>query len=416
VNPQEYNELQTPIAATGPLTKKRDRSSVEKESLRDPISSTEKRPLHVTLNYAQIVLFSLSAYLLLRFFDHITKALLLFLTAFLIAVVLNAPVRWLEKRGVRRSVSAAGVALIVLGALGTAVYLAGPPLANQAAELVQEAPERADRLRKQADRFSEQYPQLRRFLNSDVLKPETVLTQAQKLLPRLGKYTLGLLGGVGAGFFVFVIALYTLGAPHALIRGAIAAVPPDYRRSATRSLTRIVGQLEVWASATLLLMVIVGVLSGIGLWLLKVPNAILFGVLAGIGEGIPTIGPILSAIPPVAVALADDPMKALWVALLFLGIQQVENNLLVPFIMGSRLKLHPVSILFFVLALGSILGLAGALLAVPTAIMTKVLWEEFYLRRRQPRSAALQRAAEQILRAGARPTPGRIRPKSSDHG
>jgi predicted PurR-regulated permease PerM len=403
VNPREYNELETPIVSTGRHAERSASPQAVQASLPAAIGSTEVRPLRVSLNYSQIVLFSLSAFLLLRFFDHITKALLLFTTAFLIAVVLNAPVRWLENRGVRRSVSAAGVALIVLGGLGTAAYLAGPPLANEAAQLIQKAPERTERLRKQADRFAAQYPQLRGLINSDALQSENVLTRAQKLLPQLGRYTLSLLGAMGAGFFVFVIALYTLGAPHALIRGVIAAVPPDYRRPAARSLTRIVGQLEVWASATLLLMLIVGVISGIGLWLLKVPNAVLFGVLAAIGEGIPTIGPILSAIPPIAVSLADDPSKALWVAVLFLGIQQVENNLLVPFIMGSRLKLHPVSILFFVLALGSLIGLAGALLAVPAAIITKVIWEEFYLRRRQPRPAILERAAEQVLRAGGRP-------------
>jgi predicted PurR-regulated permease PerM len=94
---------------------------------------------------------------------------------------------------------------------------------------------------------------------------------------------------------------------------------------------------------------------------------------------------------------------------LFLGIQQAENNLLVPLILGTRLKLHPVSILFFVIALGSVLGLAGALFAVPSAIVTKVLWEEFYLRHRQPRAAALDRAADQILCAGTR-TPRRRPP------
>ncbi len=403
MTPEEYNELETPIVTAGHRIRRRAVPPALKKPQPASMDSTDIGPLRVSLNYSQIVLFSLSAYLLLRFFDHITKALLLFLTAFLIAVVLNAPVRWLENRGVRRSVSSAGVALIVLGSLGAATYLVGPPLANQAAQLIQEAPERTERLRKQADRLSVRYPALGRFMDTDTLQTEKVIGQAQKLLPRLGKYTLSLLGAVGAGFFVFVISLYTLGAPHALIQGAIAAVPPDFRRPAARSLTRIVGQLEVWASATLLLMFIVGILSGIGLWLLKVPNFVLFGVLAAIGEGIPTIGPILSAIPPVAVSLADDPTKALWVAVLFLGIQQVENNILVPFIMGSRLKLHPVSILFFVLALGSLIGLAGALLAVPTAIITKVIWEEFYLRRRQPRPAILERAANQVLRAGRRP-------------
>ncbi|MBC8104661.1 MAG: AI-2E family transporter [Cytophagales bacterium] len=357
----------------------------------------------MALNYPQIVLFVLAAYLLLQFFDQIAKALLLFLAAFLIAVVLNAPVRWLENRGVRRSVSAAGVALLVLGGIGAAAYLAGPPLAEEAAQLVQEAPDRVDRLRAQTDRFATQYPALRSLLNSDALESENILKQVQGLLPRLGRYTLGFLGAFASGFFVFVIALYTLGSPHSLLRGVIAAVPPGYRRPATRALTRIVGQLEAWASATLLLMVIVGTLSGIGLWLLKVPNAVLFGVLAGIGEGIPTIGPILSAIPPIVVSLADDPTKALWVAVLFLVIQQVENNVLVPLIMGRSLKLHPVSILFFVLALSAVLGLAGALLAVPSAIITKVAWEEFYLRGRRPSAGVLTQAAEQILRAGSRP-------------
>ncbi|MES2462017.1 MAG: AI-2E family transporter [Armatimonadota bacterium] len=403
MNPKEYENLETPIAPSGVTGGPNASRQTGAALLPAPSSNTEVRSLRVSLNYSQIVLFSLLAYLLLNFFDHITKALLLFLTAFLIAVVLNAPVRWLENRGVRRSVSAAGVALIVLGGLGAALYLVGPPLANEAAQLVQDAPKRADRLRQQADQFAVRYPQLRGVINSEAMQSESVLAQAQKLLPQVGRFTLGLLGSLASGFFVFVIALYTLGAPHVLLKGVIAAVPPGYRRPATRSLTRIVGQLEAWASATLLLMLIVGVLSGVGLWLLKVPNAILFGVIAGIGEGIPTIGPILSAIPPIAVSLADDPQKALWVAVLFLGIQQVENNVLVPFIMGSRLKLHPVSILFFVLALGSVLGLAGALLAVPTAIVTKVMWEEFYLRRRQPKDSALERAANQILRAGGRP-------------
>jgi predicted PurR-regulated permease PerM len=252
------------------------------------------------------------------------------------------------------------------------------------------------------------YPALRALAQeSGPLTTEWLTARARQMLPRVGRFTLGLFGVLATGFFLLVIALYTLGAPRPLVRGFLSAVPPAYRSEAAHALTRILGQLEAWALATLLLMLIVGVVSGLGMWALGVPNPLLFGVIAGFGEAIPTIGPLLSAVPPMLVSLGtDEPARALWVAALFLLVQQLENNLLVPFIMGRALKLHPVSILFFVLALGAFVGVLGAILAVPTAIIVKVIYEEFYEKKRAPKGAALDEAADKILRAGARP--GRI--------
>ena len=112
--------------------------------------------------------------------------------------------------------------------------------------------------------------------------------------------------------------------------------------------------------------------------------------------------PILSAVPPFAVAVADDPAKGAKVLALFLVVQQLENNILVPWIMSRNLNLHPVSILFLVVALGSLLGVAGALLAVPTAIVVKICFEEFYLKKRAPHDDVLDAAADAVIRAGAR--------------
>ncbi len=380
------NDLETPV------------SSRPAEKGVDPTAT----PVRV-VNYSRIILFAAGLYLAIAFIDAIARALLLFLSAFLIAIVLNAPVRWLENRGVKRGVSAAGVALIVLGGLVTAGFVAGPPLAQEVTDLVQDAPERWDTLRGRLDALAERYPVLGGVLKGEALGAENLAQRAQALLPRIGRYTLGFFGSLAAGFFVLVIALYTLGSPKPLVRGFLSAVPPNYRTEATHALTRIVGQLESWALATLLLMLIIGVVSGLGLWAIGVPNALLFGIIAGLGEAIPTIGPILSALPPMAVALADEPVKALWVAGLFLVVQQLENNVLVPMIMARNLNLHPVSILFFVLALGAFVGVLGAILAVPAAIIVKVFFEEFYARKSAPRQEALDEAADQILRAGSRP-------------
>jgi len=123
------------------------------------------------------------------------------------------------------------------------------------------------------------------------------------------------------------------------------------------------------------------VMSGLGLWALGVKNALLFAIIAGIGESIPTIGPILSAIPPFLVVFADDPAKAMWILILFFFIQQLENNLLVPRIMASQLRLHPVSVLFCVIAMGALLGPLGILLATPICALVKVVYSEVYAAR-----------------------------------
>jgi putative permease len=140
-------------------------------------------------------------------------------------------------------------------------------------------------------------------------------------------------------------------------------------------------QIQAWARATFWLMLIVGVISGLGLWAIGVPNPLLFGIIAGLGEAIPVIGPIISCVPPLLVMLASDPIKALWVVVLFVVVQQVEGNLLVPRIMATAMKLHPVPVLFCVVIMGSLTGPIGLLLAIPLLAIIKIVYEETYLRR-----------------------------------
>jgi predicted PurR-regulated permease PerM len=198
----------------------------------------------------------------------------------------------------------------------------------------------------------------------------------KRLAAQIGRFSLGVLGGLLTGVIVLVTALYTVLDPKPLVRGVVMAAPVKYRRLALRIVVGVSEQVQAWARATLWLMVIVGVACGLGLWAIGVRSALLFGILAGVGEAIPTIGPILTAIPPALVAFADEPTKALWVLGLFLAVQQLEQHLLVPRIMAAALRLHPVSVLFFVVALGGLLGPLGVLLATPLCAAVKVAYRE----------------------------------------
>jgi len=150
-------------------------------------------------------------------------------------------------------------------------------------------------------------------------------------------------------------------------------------------LHRIERSLASYVRGQLLLSLIIGTSAGLGMWLLGtlgwVPGAdkyaALFGAWVAITELIPYIGPWLGAIPPFIYALVVHPVSAIWVGLLFLGIHQLEGHVVVPNVMGSALRLHPLLVIFGLLAGGEIYGLPGALVALPLLAAGRAIWEFF---------------------------------------
>ncbi|PKM68652.1 MAG: hypothetical protein CVU95_03360 [Firmicutes bacterium HGW-Firmicutes-2] len=128
----------------------------------------------------------------------------------------------------------------------------------------------------------------------------------------------------------------------------------------------------------LLVAIIIGTLSSITLMILGVEYWLVLGLLAGIGDLIPYIGPFLGALPAVFITLSSDPWKTLWVIAAFIVIQQIEGNLISPKIVGHSVGLHPVAIIFVLLLGGSLWGLIGLLVAVPLAGIFKVIIESIY--------------------------------------
>jgi predicted PurR-regulated permease PerM len=143
--------------------------------------------------------------------------------------------------------------------------------------------------------------------------------------------------------------------------------------------------LASYVKGQLLLSLIIGASSGIGVWILGITGALphggkyalLFGAWAGVTELIPYVGPWLGALPPVLYALVTHPISALWVALLYLGIQQLEGHLVVPNVMGRTLRLHPLLVIFGLLAGAEIYGFPGILVALPLLSALRAVWEFF---------------------------------------
>jgi predicted PurR-regulated permease PerM len=134
-----------------------------------------------------------------------------------------------------------------------------------------------------------------------------------------------------------------------------------------------------------LLSLIIGVSAGLGIWILGATGllpgadayALLFGGWVAFTEVLPYLGPWLGAIPPVIYALVVHPFSVIWVVLLFLGIHQIEGHVVVPKVMGSVLRLHPLLVIFGLLAGANVDGLIGALLALPILAVARAAWEFF---------------------------------------
>jgi predicted PurR-regulated permease PerM len=186
----------------------------------------------------------------------------------------------------------------------------------------------------------------------------------------------GLVGGVFGLVTILILAFYFLVDAERIVHSLVRLFPLNERPRVEDASRRVVVKVSAWLGGQLLLAMIIGTTAAIGLFLLGVPYFYVLALLAGIGEMIPVVGPVLSAIPAVAVALTVSPALALGVAIFFFAQQQFENHVLVPKVMERQVGVSASVVIIALLIGGSLLGIVGAILAVPTAAILQVVFEE----------------------------------------
>jgi predicted PurR-regulated permease PerM len=183
-------------------------------------------------------------------------------------------------------------------------------------------------------------------------------------------------GGVFGVVTILILTFYMLVESDTIFRRFVRLFPIDQRLRIATVSSDITVKVSAWLGGQLLLGAIIGTTATLGLWLLGMPYFFVLGFIAGIGELIPMVGPILSAIPALMVALTVSPSMALAVGVFFLVQQQFENHLLVPKLMERQVGVSAVTVIIALLIGGSLLGIVGALLAVPTAAVLQVILDE----------------------------------------
>ena len=323
-----------------------------------------------------LLAFAVSLYILWQ----IRQILLLIFAAVVFAVVLNRVVRSLQERGVKRGIAIAITVFSLLAILVGLFAVIGPSFATQLEQLVSIVPSLLQRLRNWLDSLQTWVPA--QFLD---------LRNLGNLIPRLQPLVTRLLGNAYTWFsdflaiilnvlLVLILTIMLLANPTPYRRGFILLFPAFYRRRASEILSKCETDLVGWMTATLIQMAAIATVSFIGLLILHVPLALANALLAGLLEFIPNVGPILSVIPPMAVAVLVDPWKAVAVLVLYLLIQQFEAYLLVPFVMRQQVSLLPVFTLLSVIIFGSFFGFLGVFLSVPLVIVFKIWVNEVLIK------------------------------------
>jgi predicted PurR-regulated permease PerM len=267
--------------------------------------------------------------------------------------------------------------LVILGTLTGIGFLIVPPLVDQAQQLWKVAPDMIERGFEGAQTF---------LIQKGVLSEHLTLREAVERAPvsESGGQAVGtvigavfnVLGGLFGFFTILILTFYLLVEADALRDNMIRLFPADRRRRAAAASRDITVKLSAWLGGQLLLAGVIGTTSAIGLWLIGVPFFYVLALISAVGELIPVVGPILAAIPAIAVASTLSLNKVILVIIFFVVQQQFENHVLVPKVMARQVGVSAVTVIVALLIGGNLLGITGAILAVPTAAILQVLFNE----------------------------------------
>jgi putative permease len=366
--------------------------------MNDPDHENQHAPLsyHRARRIVWLVFFLFIVWLILR---TLQPVIVLFVLVFLLAMVLNPIVVWLQKHHIPRFVSVILLMLALAAVTTTIIVFAIPPLARQTQELIRSSPSVWQSILNRIESLTKSYPAVREALPRTDEMAGKVGAAAGTVGNILLRSTIGLVGGVASFVFAVLLLIFVLANPRPLVAAYLALAPNRYREQAYRTLARLMRQMIAWARGVAINGVITGLSIGVLLWLIGVQPALMFGVFAFLGEFLPTIGAFLVSIPILLVALSMGGTK-FWLALgVIVLVYQVELNVLVPGVLGKEMRLHPVNILFFTLATATLFGLLGVFLAVPAAALVQIVIDEFYLQPRKVDYAALDREAAALVEA-----------------
>lgn len=287
------------------------------------------------------------------------------LVAVLLEVV-SEPFRWLR---LPRGLALLCSGILILGVLVGVGYLLGTTTVSQLQEVV--------------TRVQEAQSSLMRTLQSSEIGRMALSRMRGAELPLTEIF--GRVFTVSANFLVGLVVVvfggvYLAAQPELYRAGLTKLFPRDWRTEVEETIDTVARALRLWLLGQMIQMVIIGVLSGLAVWLIGLPSPLALGAIAGVAEFVPYVGPIVAAVPAILVAVTLGPVTAFWTLVAYVGIQQAEGQLVTPLIQRRMVFIPPALMLLSIVAVGYAFGVGGAIFAAPITVMLFVMVNKLYVR------------------------------------
>lgn len=307
---------------------------------------------------SKTVIFVAAFVILLWILFHILDIILLFFVAFILMSALNPLVDRLRSWKVPRILAVLLVFFLTLGAIISLLTAGLSPLVSQTSNLMQRLGETINSL-----------------LQANIVDQSVIQQEVSKFSTQVVSFTVDLFKNLISWVSVLVVTIYML-FDREKMENYVTSFFGERQDKVKSLLRKIEDKLGAWLHGQLLLSAVVGILVYIGLILLGVEFALPLAIIAGLLEVVPVIGPIISAIPAILVGLTVSPLFAVLIGGLYLAVQQIENQIIVPQVMKRAVGLNPLLVILAVSIGGRLLGIAGALLAVPIAVVIQLIIQE----------------------------------------
>ncbi|WP_158045885.1 AI-2E family transporter [Skermanella pratensis] len=305
---------------------------------------------------------------------QIIDVLLLVFGAILLAVLLKRSADWLAEHTPLSAGWALAVVLLAIVVIsGVCGWLFGAQVSSQVEQLTRVVPEAWGRVREQLEGSSWGRAAL------DAVSGVDPASVSGGMVREAGSLLMTVVGGLGNVLLLVAGGVY-LAAQPGLYREGVVALVPKAAEARTREVLDAMGEaLGKWLKGQFIAMLMVGALTGLGLWLLGVPSALALGLLAGLGEFVPLVGAFATAIPALLAASTVDMSTVVYTLVLYIVIQQVEGNLIMPMVERRMVSLPPALALFAVVAFGLMFGILGVIFATPLTVVAYVAVRKLYV-------------------------------------
>jgi len=332
-------------------------------------------------SFGKFFLVLIVAYICVKAFPFVSNALVLLLVSVLLSSILGPFVDILERQQVPRVLGALIVMVVFLFLIGIAFRFLIPAIREQAIainELIQ-SQRPADLLATFQQWISEKLPAAAAGEIENIDFSGRVNTFFSEFLSGSVSLLFNIAGMISSLFIVIVITYLLMKDSRRITKSIIGLIPNKYFEPGLNLADKISTQLSNYIRGQFTDALVVGILSVIGLWILDIKYFVFIGLIAGLANLIPYIGPVAGAIPAMLISIINnpgEPIVLVYIAIMFAIVQMIDNSVVSPAVMSKSVNMHPISVIIIVIIGGNLMGAFGMLIAVPAAGILKVTFEQ----------------------------------------